>query len=237
MINRNRKKKVPDILIDKILEDIRNGDLVSNQILESENELVKKYKAGRGSLREAIRALELVGILKTIPGKGTYVNDLSINLLFNPAMIIYEPKLDMLPQLIEFRELFESIIIEMSINNIKDEDLELIKNNLELSEFYIERDNLKKFSELDYEFHKLLADSTHNEIVINIFKTVYPLIRFSTTETIKVPDVAGATIKDHNEIFLSLKAKDKNNGKKTIKRHMEYIKKYVEKLKSGSKLN
>jgi GntR family transcriptional repressor for pyruvate dehydrogenase complex len=108
MIN---KIKSPRAIIDSILEDIRQGKLTSGQALLSQKELCQKYNSSRGSVREALQALELVDILEIKPGVGTFVKNFSLNSFFNPAKLKYRPDDDLIPDLLDFREIFEVIVV------------------------------------------------------------------------------------------------------------------------------
>ncbi|MHB8279657.1 MAG: FadR/GntR family transcriptional regulator [Candidatus Humimicrobiaceae bacterium] len=117
MINKN---KAAVIIINSILGDIRQGKLNSGQAIPSQNELCLKYNTSRGSVREALQALELVDVLEIKPGIGTFVKTLSINSFFNPARLRYRPDDNLIPDLLDFRELFETIVVGEAIKKATD---------------------------------------------------------------------------------------------------------------------
>ena len=225
MIN---KIKSPRIIIDSILEEIRQGKLNSGQLLPSQKELCLKYNTGRGSVREALQALELVDILEIKPGVGTFVKSFSLNSFFNPAKLKYRPDDELIPDLMDFRELFEAIVVGEAINKATEDDLKELEENLELTEFYINKNNKQQYVKLDYEFHQKLAESTHNKVIKNYFETIFPLLKYCISEilieTTKIPGVMIDSHNQHKEILESIKSRDNQKATNSIKEHLKFAK-------------
>lgn len=237
MIN---KSKAPRIIIDSILEDIRQGKLNSGQALPSQNELCLKYNTSRGSVREALQALELVDVLEIKPGIGTFVKTLSINSFFNPARLKYRPDDNLIPDLLDFRELFETIVVGGAIKKATEDDMKALEENLELTKFYIDKGNIQQFVKLDYEFHQKLSESTHNKVIENYFEIIFPLLKYCIEEilieTTKIPKVMIDTYDYHKKIFNSIKNKNNQEAIKNVKEHLEFVKKNFEIISQNKKL-
>jgi len=217
-------------IINEILAQIREGRLISGQVLPSQNELCKIFKTGRGSVREALQALELVGVVEIRPGKGVFVSKFTFNLILNPARLIYKPDIHILPDLLEFRELFETIVVRASIKNATDEDFYRIQENLELTKLYCDRKDIEQFTKMDYTFHRRLTESTHNKVIETNFEIIYPLLKYSIEETTKIPGVMAGTYREHEKIFNYIKSKDIKNAVSSMIKHMRFVKKYVDRM-------
>ena len=226
MVNKN---KVPMMIINSILEDIMQGNLISGQAIPSQNELCMKYNIGRGSVREALAALELVGILEIKPGIGAFIKTLSIESFFNPARLKFKPDDSLIPDLLDFRELFETIVVGEAINKAEEDDLKSLEENLELTKFYIDKGNIVQYGKLDYEFHEKLSDSTHNKIISNYFEIIFPLLKYSITEilikTAELPDVMIESYNYHKKILESIKNKNNPEAAKNVREHLGFVKK------------
>jgi GntR family transcriptional repressor for pyruvate dehydrogenase complex len=229
MINKN---KIPTIIINNILEDIRQGHLISGQAIPSQNELCLKYNTSRGSVREALIALELVGILEIKPGIGAFVKALSINSFFNPAGLKYRPDDSLIPDLLDFRELFETIVVGEAIRKATEDDLKALEENLELTKFYVDKENILQYVKLDYEFHEKLSESTHNKIIYKYFEIIFPLLKYSITEilikTTRLPNVMIDSYNYHKKIFDSIKNRNNTEAVNNVKEHLEFVKKNFE---------
>ncbi len=223
------REKTPRIIIDNILSDIKKGNLTSGQTLPSQKELCKKYNTSRGSVREALQALELVDIIEIKPGVGAFVKNFSLNSFFNPARLHYRVDDSLMPDLLEFREIFETIVVNLAIDNADEKDIKQLQDNLELTKFYIEKKDKKQFVKLDYEFHKKLSESTHNKVIKNYFDVIFPLLKYSISEiliaTTNLPGVMTDTYEDHKKIFENIKFKNRKKAVEGLKGHIEFVKK------------
>jgi len=223
------KNKIPITIINSILEDIRQGNLTSGQAIPSQKELCLKYNTSRGSVREALLALELVDILEIKPGIGAFVKALSINSFFNPARLKYRPDDSLIPDLLDFRELFETIVVVEAINKATEDDMKALEENLELMKFYVDKGNITQYGKLDYEFHEKLSESTHNKIIHNYFEIIFPLLKYAITEilikTTKIPDVMIDSYNYHKKILNSIKNKNNQEAVNNVKEHLEFVKK------------
>ena len=214
-------------VFNRIIEEIRSNNYKEGDILPSEAELSKKFEVGRGSIREATQVLEILGVVRKQAGIGTVVEKFSINSVFNPAGLHFELDHSNLIQVLEFREIFEEIIIKMLLKKISKEDLEKIEEILALNKFYFERNNYEKYSEYDYKFHKALACATNNIVIENIFNLIFPFLRYMAVENVKNPERLNETLKDHFEIVESIKKKDMKKAKKTISRHIKHVRDFL----------
>ena len=93
----------------QFIDDIRMGEYKRGDVAPSEAELCKKYKVGRGSIREALHTLEALGIIRKQAGIGNVIEDFSLESIFNPAGLIFDLDYRNLNQVLEFREIFEHL--------------------------------------------------------------------------------------------------------------------------------
>ena len=128
MVNKN---KIPTTIINSILEDIMQGRLVPGQAMPSQNELCLEYNTSRGSIGEALKALELAGILKIKPGIDAFVKTLLINSLFIPAKI---PNV-MIDSYNYHKKIFISIKNKNNVEAVKNvkEHLEFVKKDFKIT--------------------------------------------------------------------------------------------------------
>lgn len=226
-MNMSGKDKLSTTIYTNIIEDIRQGKLSSGQMIPSQNELCRKYNASRGCVREALSALEIVGILEVRPGIGAFVKKLTINSFFNPAKLKFKPDKDLVWDILSFRELFETIVVEEAVKKATNDDIKHLEENLGLTKFYIERDDIQKFVQQDYEFHEKLSESSHNEIIYSIFEIIFPLLKYTITEilvkTAEYPDVMQQTYTHHKKILDSIKKKNTKEAVKGVEKHLKFV--------------
>lgn len=223
------------VVFKKIIEEINTKKMSYGDVIASESELSKKYNVGRGSIREALNALEALGIVKKQSGVGTIVENLSLDKIFNPANLLFELDYNNLYQVLEFREVFEQIVIKLIPGRIKKKDIEKLEEIIFLMQFYYDKNNTEKFSEFDYKFHQALAESTHNIVIINIQKIIYPFIKYILLQTVNMAEDLSETMDDHLELLKLIKSNDIKGANRIMKKHVERVKNFLIELDRKNK--
>ena len=149
-----------DQAIDGIRELIASGEFRPGAKLPKENELALRLGVSRNSLREAVRALELVGVVEARQGDGTYVTSLDPSLLLDVISyaIDFSDEEAML-QLLEIRRLLEPGATALAAARAGDDDLEEIGRALEAMESSTDAEGLL---EADTAFHAAIAHASGN---------------------------------------------------------------------------
>lgn len=140
-VNKNiSKTKVYLEIVDQIRQMIYEDGLVSGDKLPSERELSERLKVGRSSVREGLRALELLGLIETRRGEGTYLRDFTDHHLVEllSMFILQDDKVKNDVKIT--KELVEKDAIRLVINNLDRRSIELIKYKLEQGDLTLEDD-------------------------------------------------------------------------------------------------
>ncbi|WP_328797394.1 FadR/GntR family transcriptional regulator [Heyndrickxia sporothermodurans] len=140
-VNKNiSKTKVYLEIVDQIRQMIYEDGLVSGDKLPSERELSERLKVGRSSVREGLRALELLGLIETRRGEGTFLRDFTDHHLVDllSTFILQDDKVKNDVKIT--KELVEKDAIRLVINNLDRPSIELIKYKLEQGDLTLEDD-------------------------------------------------------------------------------------------------
>lgn len=155
----------------KIIALINTGKLRPGVKLPSERELMEQFQVSRSPIREALRSLTLVGLLETIPGDGTYV---SKNLAggFISGKLVWSGLLaapDVL-ELMEVREPLEIQAAGLAAAKATPESVAKLRDVVEI--YRVKRGDLQDEVEVDLLFHKVIAEITENNILIQLMDTI-----------------------------------------------------------------
>jgi GntR family transcriptional repressor for pyruvate dehydrogenase complex len=143
---------------------IAEGTFPPGTKLPPEHLLMKEFGVGRSSLREAIGALSLIGLLNVSPGRGTHINISSGEFLAKPlrwGMLMMER--DRIHELIEARISLEQAIVEMAAERATEEDLKEIRHYHE--QLRTGKKSRRKAIQADFSFHIALAKASHNSVL------------------------------------------------------------------------
>ena len=212
----------PDFVISQIKQGLIEQKLKPGERLPSETELVELMGVSRGSVRQAMKALETLGVVSIRPGDGTYINDSvsgkSLNMLIF-ALLLARPSLK---DIIDFRYALERDIIELIfVNESRIDDLliELEKNIEKQQSLLDEGASIEALVENDQHFHFLLSQNCGNtliQIIYNFVMEYYGQFMFKTTTR---QNFLGEnhTVRDHRQLVEAMKTHDFSKVKLALK--------------------
>lgn len=188
--------KIFTVLRDKIL----NEEYTQGQKL-NEVALSKELNISRTPIREALKQLELEGLVKSIPNKGVYV-------------LGFHRDID---DMLEIRYALEGLAIQLAIERINDEELEKIKEVYDLMEFYAEKGDQEKFNEINIAFHEAIYRCTQSKYFEQLLTDINYYIHVTSRHSIRQPDRLISAAQEHREIYEAILARDKDLAKEKFK--------------------
>lgn len=228
----NTRISAPNFVINQIKQGLLEHKLKPGDRLPSESELVELMGVSRGSVRQAMKALETLGVLSIRPGDGTYVNSTvsenNFNLLIF-ALLIARPSMK---DIIDFRYALERDIFELIFENEDgiDELLTKLEENIAYHEKLLEENaSVEELVKNDQRFHSLLSESTGNIL----FQTIYTFAMeyFSqymlTTATRQNSLGSNYAVRDHQIIVTALRQRDFSAVKLAIKHSVNTWQQYM----------
>lgn len=152
---------VTDEAIDKIKGMLLREELKAGDRLPPEKELAERLGLSRNSLREAVKALELIRVLDVRRGDGTYVTSLDANLLNGAVAFIVELHQDRsVLELFEVRRILEPASGFMAASRISAEELESLRATMEGID---ETTGIEELVAHDLDFHRIIGQAAGNE--------------------------------------------------------------------------
>jgi len=217
-----KKEKLNDIIIKRLVELIQNK-LEDGDKLPSESELLRLLNIGRSSLREALRAVETMGLIEVHAGSGSFVTKARGSLYRKSIEFGLFAHYHSLKDVIEARCILEVAIIDLVVTNITRQQLEEMELAVKSMEQVLPP-NLELMLEADIRFHELLNAATGNTVLHELVGLVYNIVRNVRNEYFKSTSDYRASAKYHRNILKALKNKDEMNARKAMMAHMLWVK-------------
>lgn len=216
------KKRLTDQIIDHFVSLLTSGKLRRGDRLPPEHVLMKQFGVGRSSLREAIGALSLVGLLTVRPGRGTHVNMSADEFLAKPlrwglSMI----GRDRVHELIEARIALEQTIVGFAAKRATKEDLTEIRywhNQLRSM-----RRPGRKGIQADLSFHAALAKASHNDVLRRFQAELRQPLRSWMEQKAALVRGYDLTISQHEAILKAVEARDVEGAEAAMRAHLESV--------------
>ena len=188
------------ILRDKIL----NEEYVPGQKL-NEVTLANELEISRTPIREALKQLELEGLVRSVPNKGVRV------LGFSARDI---------DDMFEIRIALEGLAIELAIERMDEQHLKRIKDVFEMMEYYTLKEDHEKISSLNIEYHDAIYQSTCSQYFAQLLKDINYYVSVTSRHSISQPERLDTALEEHKEILKAILAKDKKRAREMIRRHI-----------------
>lgn len=213
-------KKPPSLHIsvqESVKAYIEDNRLNAGDALPPEGVLARQLGVSRNSMREALRALESVGILETRRGVGVFVKQFSFDSLFDHLAYGLHGTLDELSELYEMRWVLECALIEKTVRVIGDEDLAALRAVTERMRVRAERN--ENFKEEDQEFHQLLFRCHHSKMILKLLD-VFWMAFYKASEWIDLYSWTPLqTWQDHHDIVEAIAARDVDAARERLDNH------------------
>ena len=214
-----------DQIIEKIEKLIENGSLKPGDALPSERALAEMSGVSRTSIREALKALSVLGVLKISPGKRTYINNSISKLLINPFRFmktIHNIKMD---EFIDARRVIETELVKRAAEKSTNKDIDNIKLFLDESKKTMKDRGKSVVSE--FAFHRSIFEVSDNRILKSIMNSLYFNqalygIGKRKNDPLTYKDRLNS-YKQHCNIFKAIQEKNPIKAKKAMIEHLDSI--------------
>ncbi|ACB85807.1 FadR/GntR family transcriptional regulator [Natranaerobius thermophilus] len=194
-IKKLKTTSLSDRVIDQIIDLIVQGKLKPGNKLPSERELVELFGVSRSSIREALKTLEKINLLKSVPGRGVYLSseedEGSVSALAYPLLLTND-----IEELFEARELIQ---VEMARKAAKRATEEDIKNIREVIRKASQAETKSEKAELDVEFDLNLAKAARNSVLLKFLISIQEVLRLTQLKFI-TEERYTKSINDHTKI-------------------------------------
>ena len=206
--------KKPAIIVRRILELIESGELKQGDKLPNEMGIVKQTEISRTSVREALSALELMGIIERVPGEGTFIaSTLPLKAANSKDLLLKfledTENVNGSFEALEARVALEPSVALMAARRAEPEDIETMDAILEKMEKSIKGNETGAFLDLDYDFHLAIAKATQNDVLFEMNKQLLELANLHMWRTFKINlGLLKPTLDAHRKILGAIKKRD-----------------------------
>lgn len=196
-----------DQAIAKLKELIRSGEFSAGDRLPTERELTRQFGVSRSSLREAVRALALVGVLEPRVGDGTYVTKLEPEQLLTGIGFVSDfARADSLLEIHQVRRILEPEATRLATTRLGEDDFERLRDCLGRMET---AESAPGFIEADTAFHRVILDACGNATLSSLIKNLSSgTLRARMWQSMVARDAVDATIASHWGIYNALAARN-----------------------------
>ncbi len=229
-----KTKRLYEEIVDQIKQLITGGELKPGDKLLSERELADKLQVSRVSVREAIRALEMLGFIEIRQGEGTFVRDVAADDVIRPLAMFLAVERGSLLDMFEVRRIFETATAGLAAERASDDEVAQIGLLLEKMKDRIEHGDSERGEEYDAAYHYAVAEATHNSLLIKLLRTVHEewsraVSAGSQQLLLDRANNAPKIIEQHARVYEAIRAHDPATASQAMLEHVTFAEKELRK--------
>ena len=198
---------------------IDDGRLKPGDRLPPERELVRSFQVSRGSVRDAIHALEGMGLVRSRQGEGTIVR--GADFLVPPLSAALAPKRELVVELLEIRRIVEPAFAARAAVHATSEEIARLQDVLRRQR---ERTRRRESTiEEDSEFHYLVAMASRNSVVNRVVDVLMDLMRESRARSLQVDGRLERSLEGHTRVLKAIQRRSPRAAELAMRRHLSEI--------------
>lgn len=218
-----KNTKVYEQVMIQIKTMIKDGTLKRGDKLPSERELVEQLGVSRASIREALRALEMIGLVECKQGEGNFITNTFHDTLFEPLSIMFMLNECKVHEIFDLRKIIEVETAALAAKQVTEEELKEMEELLQAMRACDDEDERVK---IDVKFHYKIAQASRNFLIVSILNAVASLMDSFIKDARK--NIINNQHKDvideqHESILQALKNGDPEEATEAMRKHMELI--------------
>jgi GntR family transcriptional repressor for pyruvate dehydrogenase complex len=216
------RQKVYEQIADQLLRRIGERHLQPGESLPTERELTQAFRAGRSSVREALRMLESKGVIEN-RGNGTFVVSGYANPLNSSVRLLLSLDQATMLDVYEVRRILECEAAALAAERHADTHLALMDAAIETMAAALEREDASRgarYIDGDLRFHLAIAEATRNGVLLHTMDALRGVIRRALMSIFQVPESPERSFEQHVAIRAAIAARDAAAAREAMRAHL-----------------
>ncbi len=222
-----RTKRLYEEIVEQIRLLIADGKLKPGDKLLAERELADRFQVSRASVREAIRTLEMLGVIDIRPGEGTYIRETETDDIIRPLAMFMAVERSSVIDMFEMRRIFETATASLAAQRATEQEILEIEATLENMKAHLNLQDPEKGEGFDAAFHFAIAEATHNTLLSKLFKTIsedFSKANSAARRRLYLDNVKNPQriIDQHSAILKAIRARSPKGASEAMRVHLKF---------------
>lgn len=209
---------ITELVVQRIKELLERGELKAGSRLPPERELADMLHISRPSLRTALKALSVMGIINAKPGAGTYIAESLPEVFTEPMRFMTLINNTSDEELFEARRIIEAGLAELAAERSTEEDIKTL--NDEIESMRANTTDPENYLKHDVRFHQAIARAANNKLMSGVMDTIAELLFHIRRQTIAHASDLEEAIEWHQKIVEAIRKHDPKRAKEMLSGHL-----------------
>lgn len=220
-----RRSRLSHQIVLQLCGLIREGRLRPGDRLPAERDLAEQLHVSRSSLREALRTMEIAGLVESHHGGGTYVRDAVSWDAVSPLAVVLQTSSDRVGDLWEMRLIVEPEIAARAALRATDDDLAALDGLLNRQEAALDREDTSLG--IDRDFHSALAHASRNAVSVRVVELIGSMLAAGRGHFITSPARRQSALNRHREIVQAVRERRPEDARSAMLHHLQEVESYI----------
>jgi len=209
---------ITELVVQRIKELLARVELKAGIRLPPERELADMLHISRPSLRTALKALSVMGVIHAKPGAGTYIANSLPEVFTEPMHFMTLINNTSVDELFEARLIIEAGLAELAAERASESDIAALAQEVE--EMKANTGNPEEFFKHDVRFHQVMARAANNKLMSGVMDTVAQLLFHIRRQNVAQASDLDEAIEWHEKLITAMQKHDPKRAKETISGHL-----------------
>ena len=215
------RESIAEMVAHRVLEMVKAGVLKPGDQLPPERDLAVSLNVSRPSVREAIRGLSILGVVRTRQGGGAYISELDADTLLGPIQFFISLEQVNIGELYDARALIESDVARRAAERMTDEELRELEGILDQQAGIL--NDAIAFRMSDYKFHDMIWVGARNAFLKRIGQSLNVMGLEFRKRASETEGVLQQSFRYHRRLLDALKARDPETAAAAASQHMRNV--------------
>ena len=227
IFSRIEHSRTADEVVQQIEALVLEGVLRGGERLPAERDLARQFEVSRPILRDALKDLEMRGLLVSRHGGGTYVADVIGQVFAKPITELFATHRKAASDYLEYRREIEGVAAEFAARRATRDDLALLERIVERMQEAHPTGDMEAEAAIDVEFHQAVGECAHNIMLLHTLRSCYRLLSDGVLHNrvlvYDLPDASAALLGQHLQIYKAIRDGDPQGARKAAMDHITYV--------------
>jgi GntR family transcriptional repressor for pyruvate dehydrogenase complex len=231
-----KQRRAFEGVCDQIRGAVERGELVPGDRLPPERDLCTQFRVSRTAVREALRSLEVAGIIHCQQGMGggSFIkkgdSDVVVQAVQDMVLLGQIPT----ENITDARILLTGVAIRLACQKGTEADFDAIERDIDKSAELTRRGDFSRRTTYITEFYRVLARATHNEIIVMLLDSLSEVVRTLMAKVSPVPRTDVVDVR--RKILAHLRERDAESAISEMSAHLESLNEYLKQQEAGRNL-
>ena len=230
-----RTDRMSQAIVDQIKEAVFQKKIKIGEKLPSERQLIEQFQTSRVTVREALKMLEISGILEMKRGTqgGAFVRDPDVKFVNNFLQDMFYMGGIKVFDLTEARLAVEPFSVKIATERINEESLEQIQQNIRETKECLKHNQQTDARLLTLEYHRLIAQASENPVIFFMVDSIIDIMEHNISTIHISADSVSNTLHYHEEIYKAIRLRNPETAQMLMLKHIQAVQTILESQSDG----